>query len=351
MRTLPFPSRTARTAECCSTVMPGVRNPTSSPPSSRSACGLMERDRSDRRRRHRSFRCPPTRRRCRSSTRSTVRRPGSGPTTPPMANSPVTLRASTSSKMASRARTACRSPFAISAMAIAAGALKASPTPRPLYRLPELLARPGAPILVTEGEKAADAAQRLFPDYAVTTPMHGAKSPAKTDWTPVQGSRSVTIWPDHDQPGSDFARLVAELADEAGGTTVSIVAVPAEFPEGWDLADQPPSDWTIERLRGLLEAAPAWKPEAEPCARPRHAAAAHDPGYERRHRRGDGGFAARVGRRDRPVRRRLCTIESSRAADTHPRSPGRRGNSPTDGGAHPARCGRRLAVSASGATR
>ena len=133
---------------------------------------------------------------------------------------------------------------------------KGIPEPRPLYRLPELLARAGAPILVTEGEKAADAAQRLFPDHAVTTPMHGAKSPAKTDWTPVKG-RSVIIWPDHDQPGADFARLVAELADEAGGTTVSMVAVPAELPEGWDLADQPPSDWTIERLRGLLEAAPA----------------------------------------------------------------------------------------------
>ena len=100
--------------------------------------------------------------------------------------------------------------------------------------------------------------------------MHGARSPAKTDWTPAKG-RSVTIWPDHDHPGADFARLVAELADEAGGTTVSIVAVPAELPEGWDLADQPPADWTIERLRGLLEAAPAWKPEAEPCAHPRHA--------------------------------------------------------------------------------
>ena len=102
---------------------------------------------------------------------------------------------------------------------------KGIPTPRPLYRLPELLARPDAPVLVTEGEKAADAAQRLFPDYAVTTPMHGAKSPAKTDWSPIK-HRAVTIWPDRDQPGADFARLVAELADEGSVTTVRIVAVP-----------------------------------------------------------------------------------------------------------------------------
>ncbi len=136
---------------------------------------------------------------------------------------------------------------------------KGIPEPRPLYLLPQLLARGDAPVLVVEGEKAADAAQRLFAEYAVTTAMHGAKSPAKTDWSPMN-NRAVTIWPDHDQPGADFARLVAELADKAGATMVRVVAVPAEFPEGWDLADQPPADWSIERLRGLLEAAPAWKP-------------------------------------------------------------------------------------------
>ena len=36
------------------------------------------------------------------------------------------------------------------------------PTPRPLYRLPDILARPDARLLVVEGEKAADAAAKLF---------------------------------------------------------------------------------------------------------------------------------------------------------------------------------------------
>lgn len=144
---------------------------------------------------------------------------------------------------------------------------KGIPAPRPLYRLPELLARPGAPILVVEGEKAGDAAQRLFPGYVVTTPMHGAKSPAKTDWTPVE-SCPLTVWPDHDRPGADFARAVATLADAAGASAVSIVDVPAEFAEGWDLADDPPDGWTVDRLRELLEAAPAWQQDVEPVARP-----------------------------------------------------------------------------------
>jgi hypothetical protein len=139
---------------------------------------------------------------------------------------------------------------------------KGIPEPRPLYRLPQLLVRPDAPILVTEGEKAADAAQRLFPDHVVTTPMHGAKSPAKSDWSPVKG-RAVTIWPDHDQPGADFSRSVAKLADEAGASSVAIVCVPAGFSDGWDLADAPPADWTVKRLHELLEAASAWTPETE----------------------------------------------------------------------------------------
>jgi hypothetical protein len=92
---------------------------------------------------------------------------------------------------------------------------KGIPEPRPLYRLPDLLARPDAPILVCEGEKTVEAAAKRFPDYVVTTPMHGARSPHKTDWLPLAG-RAVTIWPDHDDAGRDFANKVAILATAAG---------------------------------------------------------------------------------------------------------------------------------------
>ncbi len=48
----------------------------------------------------------------------------------------------------------------------------APPAPRPLYGLDALAARPGAPVLVVEGEKAADAAARLFP-FWVSVRWHG----------------------------------------------------------------------------------------------------------------------------------------------------------------------------------
>ena len=45
---------------------------------------------------------------------------------------------------------------------------KAPPTPRPLYGLDRLAARPAAPALVCEGEKTADAAGLLFPDTSAS---------------------------------------------------------------------------------------------------------------------------------------------------------------------------------------
>ena len=129
------------------------------------------------------------------------------------------------------------------------------PTPRPLFRLPDILANPDALIIVTEGEKASDAATRLFSDAVATTPPHGAKSPQKADWKPLH-DRRVVIWPDNDEAGIEYASAVQRLASQAGATEVRIVQVPADFPAQWDLADPIPDGWTEERLGELLDAAP-----------------------------------------------------------------------------------------------
>jgi putative DNA primase/helicase len=74
------------------------------------------------------------------------------------------------------------------------------PEPKPLYHGDQLTARPQALVIVAEGEKAADAAAVLFPDAVSTTPLNGAQSPHKTDWTPL-ARRTVWLWPDNDQAG------------------------------------------------------------------------------------------------------------------------------------------------------
>ena len=133
---------------------------------------------------------------------------------------------------------------------------------RPLYRLPELLAAPEAPVLVVEGEKAADAAVILFPDHVAISPMNGARSPGKSDWSVVTG-REVTIWPDADEPGRSFAQAVARLAKDTGARRVRIVAVPDGAPEGWDLADLLPEGWSKATLADALAAAAPFDPDGE----------------------------------------------------------------------------------------
>ncbi len=96
---------------------------------------------------------------------------------------------------------------------------KAPPSPRPLYSLDRLAARPDAPVLVCEGEKAADAASAIFSELVCVTSQGGSMAPGKSDWAPLCGRR-VTIWPDHDEPGAAYATEVADLAKRAGAASV-----------------------------------------------------------------------------------------------------------------------------------
>jgi uncharacterized protein (DUF927 family) len=139
---------------------------------------------------------------------------------------------------------------------------KGIPAPRPLYNLQEIAARPEAGKLVVEGEKTANAAASRFPDFVTTTSMHGTQSPAKSDWRPLAGQK-VTIWPDNDVAGRQFAQAVARLAMEDGAASVTIVAVPNDWPVGWDLADPLPEGVTGEFLADLLRMATAWQPQPQ----------------------------------------------------------------------------------------
>lgn len=98
----------------------------------------------------------------------------------------------------------------------------APPQGKPLYRLHELAARPGEPVIVVEGESCADALAALG---LLATTSGGADSAARADWQPLAG-RGVLIWPDHDAPGQRYALDVAERA-QVLGCTVRLVDVAA----------------------------------------------------------------------------------------------------------------------------
>jgi putative DNA primase/helicase len=144
----------------------------------------------------------------------------------------------------------------------------APPSPRPLYGLDRLAARPDAPVVATEGERAADAAAELFPDHVAITSMGGAHAAAKADWSPLAG-RDVVIWRDHDEAGARYASQVAELCMRAGAASVRAVAVPSDWPAGWDVADGLPDGVPPGRLRAMLDAAkPVDAKAPEPDGRP-----------------------------------------------------------------------------------
>jgi hypothetical protein len=128
------------------------------------------------------------------------------------------------------------------------------PVPRSLYNLPVLLASPDALVVLVEGEKTADRVAELFPGCVGTTSMGGAKAASLTDWTPLAGRRVVN-WPDNDDPGRAYATDVARILTAVPSASVAIVDVPQDWPEGWDLADEPPAGIGAESLARMLATA------------------------------------------------------------------------------------------------
>lgn len=133
-------------------------------------------------------------------------------------------------------------------------AFRGPPTPSDLYNLPELVLRPDAPVLIVEGEKAADAGKAKFPDHVVIAWRGGAGAVAKADLSPLEG-RSVVLWPDADDAGVVAMGNVAQRLASVGAADVRQVTLPVDLPRKWDVADPPPEG--IDLLALLGEAAPA----------------------------------------------------------------------------------------------
>lgn len=83
---------------------------------------------------------------------------------------------------------------------------------KPLYSLHELATRPAETVIVVEGEWCADALLKIG---ALATTSGAADSSGKTEWLPLAG-RSVTIWPDNDEPGQRYADAVADALLKLG---------------------------------------------------------------------------------------------------------------------------------------
>ncbi|WP_417687960.1 DUF6371 domain-containing protein [Roseibium sp.] len=128
---------------------------------------------------------------------------------------------------------------------------QAWPENRPLYGLDKMAQNPTAPIIITEGEKAADAAQVLLPDHIAITSPGGSNGAAKTDWSPLK-DRSVIIWPDADPAGSKYADAVAERAEHAGANSITRLEPPKDVGSGWDAADALQAGWSPDQALNFV---------------------------------------------------------------------------------------------------
>lgn len=131
--------------------------------------------------------------------------------------------------------------------------------PRPIYGLDRLAKHPAKPVLIVEGEKAADAASATLSAYAVIAWVGGCPGVPYIDWTPLKG-RNVAIWPDADDAGRAAARAIAVALAEP----VRMID-PAGMPDGWDVADAVAEGMTpgqiIDWCKARVGAAELYLPE------------------------------------------------------------------------------------------
>ncbi|MEO9944044.1 DUF927 domain-containing protein [Paraglaciecola sp.] len=137
---------------------------------------------------------------------------------------------------------------------------------KPLYGLDELANKPNAPVVLCEGEKAADAAKQLLPSSVCMSWLNGAKAEKKADFTPLK-NKSVLIWPDNDKAGKECAANLVNILKGIGCNKVALLDLKAfeqspaldeqgkacfagkvKWPDKSDAADALEMGWTADHI-------------------------------------------------------------------------------------------------------
>lgn len=123
------------------------------------------------------------------------------------------------------------------------------PIASPPYRLDKLT--PDCKVLIVEGERTAEAAQKLLPaDWVVISWAGGASAVKKTDWSALK-FRYCWCWPDADEPGIKAAKQLKVILPD-----LHIVQIPDDLPEKWDLGDAPDGFNVVEHLADKPKSTP-----------------------------------------------------------------------------------------------
>jgi hypothetical protein len=126
---------------------------------------------------------------------------------------------------------------------------------KPIYGAEKLEQSPLQKVLIVEGEKVADVAAKIFPEYTVISWMGGSAAASKANWKAV-GGREVTIWPDNDVAGEKAAIAILAEINKVNGFSgfASVVDIKSlNLPEKWDLADKVPDHITLEAVKEAVD--------------------------------------------------------------------------------------------------
>jgi len=121
----------------------------------------------------------------------------------------------------------------------------------PLYKLPDLLARPDEPVFVVEGEKCVHALIKL--GLLATTASQGCNG-----WRPHHAKhlngRNIVVLPDNDAAGDKYANAVIASLDKST-TQIKIAHLP-DLAEKQDVVDFLSGGKTVEDLLEIVRSAP-----------------------------------------------------------------------------------------------
>jgi len=138
--------------------------------------------------------------------------------------------------------------------------MKSMPQPRPLYNLDRIVADQSATIVMAEGEKAAEAAEKLFPEWIATTIPGGSNAVRLADLGPL-ANRMVVLMSDHDAPGYEFTLKILHMVPNS--TDLRMLVWPSHWPvskgrepyvmeKGDDADDHVAAGWTRDLLKEAL---------------------------------------------------------------------------------------------------
>ncbi|MBX3616834.1 DUF927 domain-containing protein [Nitrosomonas sp.] len=149
---------------------------------------------------------------------------------------------------------------------------KVPPGLRPLFGLPGLLQFHDATCWFTEGEKAAEALQKLLPDHPVLCWQGGSQAVEKSDYASLAG-RDCVIFPDYDLPGKKAANDLMKRLTAAGARSVRVLDVDRlergageQLRPGDDAADLVACGWDAARFGDFIKREDAFLPNANPGA-------------------------------------------------------------------------------------